>query len=126
MPFYRGDGFWDVDSLAVQNRFAAVQAFHHRQFSAVVGDQFAKAYQHILARARVERCPMALVKSSARFGHGQIYVTGITAGNFCQYRACGGINRCKLWTASSAILAVNKGGARRREIGSEGFILRPC
>ena len=77
VPFDRVDGLGNVDRLAVADRFAAVEALHHRQFAPVAGDQLAQADQHVLAPGRMQPRPVPLLERLAGLLYGEVNVRGI-------------------------------------------------
>jgi hypothetical protein len=69
---------------------------------------------------------MALIEGFTGFGHCKIYILRITARNFGKRHPGGGVQSRKNSAMTSAVLAVNKGGAREVEICGQRFVLRGC
>ena len=124
VPLDAMDRLGDVDQLAVADRFARIQRFHHRQLPPVAGDQFAQPDQHVLARRRVQPRPMALIKRLARLGHRQINISRRGRRDLHPGLARHRVHRCHHRARAAVVFAINKGRAGRVELSGNRPVFR--
>ena len=110
MPFDAMDRLGDVDGFAIIDRFAAVDAFHHGQFTGIAGHQFAQTDQRIFAFAGVQTRPTPIIECLSGLGHGEIDVGPITGGDLGDHLPRRRVDRVKgVARYRRAIRAINIG-----------------